>query len=155
LGEGSKKEDRIDMMIPDSLAKRIISIADELKSLMEPKEEVENKYEKKKVNGMPYSKACETIVDYLNKQTNRDFRHSTQKTRDLIYARFNDGFTLKDFKVVMDNKIKDWLGDPDYEKYLRPATLFGNKFEGYLNEKIVTAKERPEDVIKRKNFYSE
>jgi len=46
----------------------------------------------------------------------------------------NDGFTLEDFKTVIDKKCADWLNDAKMCKFLRPETLFGPKFEGYLNE---------------------
>jgi uncharacterized phage protein (TIGR02220 family) len=53
----------------------------------------------------------------------------------LISARLNEGFTVQDFKTVIDNKVSSWFGNKDMEKFLRPETLFGTKFEGYLNEK--------------------
>lgn len=46
----------------------------------------------------------------------------------------SEGFNVDDFKAVIDKKCADWL-KTDMEKYLRPETLFGTKFEGYLNEK--------------------
>lgn len=74
------------------------------------------------------------IVDYLNEKTGRAFKSTTSKTRTSIQARYNEGFELDDFKKVIDNKVSDWLGNNDMAKFLRPETLFGNKFEGYLNE---------------------
>jgi uncharacterized phage protein (TIGR02220 family) len=52
----------------------------------------------------------------------------------LVSARLNEGFTVQDFKTVIDNKVSSWFGNKDMEKFLRPETLFGTKFEGYLNE---------------------
>ena len=52
----------------------------------------------------------------------------------MIEARFNEGFSVEDFKKVIDVKTQEWK-DSNMEKYLRPETLFGNKFEGYLNQK--------------------
>ena len=74
------------------------------------------------------------IVDYLNSKTDKNYRSTTAKTRDLIKARYNEGFRLDDFKQVVDNKVVGWLDDEKMNKYLRPETLFSNKFEGYLNE---------------------
>lgn len=74
------------------------------------------------------------IIDYLNLKADKSYRHSTKKTKDLIKARVNDGFELDDFKKVIDNKCSDWLKAPKWNKFLRPETLFGNKFESYLNE---------------------
>ena len=74
------------------------------------------------------------VLSYLNEKAGTSYRPSTKKTRTLIQARQKEGFALSDFKVVIDKKISDWMGT-DWEKYLRPETLFGTKFEGYLNEK--------------------
>lgn len=76
------------------------------------------------------------IIDYLNLKINSHYKHSTDKTKSLIKARINDGFTLEDFKTVIDKKYDEWVGT-DMEKYLRPETLFGNKFESYLNQKTI------------------
>ena len=74
------------------------------------------------------------IIDYLNARTDKNYKASSKKTRSLIKARFNEDFNLDDFKRVIDNKVDDWIDNPDMCKYLRPETLFSNKFEGYLNE---------------------
>ncbi|MFK5706026.1 conserved phage C-terminal domain-containing protein [Ligilactobacillus sp. LYQ139] len=75
------------------------------------------------------------IIGYLNKRVGTHYRATTRKTQTLIKARLNEGFTVDDFKRVIDNKADEWLGDQKMEKYLRPETLFGTKFEGYLNER--------------------
>jgi len=77
------------------------------------------------------------IVNYLNLKAKTNYKTSGQKTRDLITARWNDGFVLEDFKTVIDKKCLQWLEDPVNAQYLRPETLFSNKFEGYLNQKVV------------------
>ena len=76
-----------------------------------------------------------SIVEYLNEKTGANYRVSTKKTKSLIHARLTEGFTEEDFKTVIDKKSADWMGDSKMERYLRPETLFGTKFEGYLNEK--------------------
>lgn len=83
------------------------------------------------VSRIPYKE----IVDYLNNKTNKKYKHSTGKTRRFIEARWNESFRLDDFKKVIDIKTSEWLGT-NQEKYLRPETLFGTKFEGYLNQEI-------------------
>lgn len=75
------------------------------------------------------------IVDYLNAKAGTSYRHTSKKTQQLIRARWNEGFRLDDFKTVIDNKVTEWLNDPKMNKYLRPETLFGTKFESYLNQK--------------------
>lgn len=88
----------------------------------------------KELDSIPYKE----IVDYLNQKANTNYRHTTKKTRQLIQARWKEDFRLEDFKKVIDNKTSQWLNDPKMNKYLRPETLFGTKFESYLNERVVT-----------------
>ncbi|HGI2258477.1 TPA: conserved phage C-terminal domain-containing protein [Streptococcus agalactiae] len=73
------------------------------------------------------------IISYLNEKANRNYRPNIQKNKTLIKARWSEGFRLDDFKHVIDTTVKDWSGTK-YENYLRPETLFGSKFEGYLNQ---------------------
>lgn len=75
------------------------------------------------------------IIHYFNEKTKADYKPGTNKTKELIRARVREGFTLEDFKKVIDLKTAEWLNDPRMCKYLRPATLFGTKFESYLNQK--------------------
>lgn len=74
------------------------------------------------------------IVDYLNAKADTKFKSSSKKTKSLIHARFEDGFNVDDFYTVIDKKCEEWKGT-EFEKFLRPETLFGTKFEGYLNQK--------------------
>ena len=73
------------------------------------------------------------VIKYLNEKANTNYRVSTKNTQSFISARLKEGFTVEDLKKVIDVKVENWLGT-DFEKYLRPATLFGTKFENYLNE---------------------
>ena len=81
----------------------------------------------------PKIELVKEIIKYLNEKTNKNYTHKSKITQRLIKARTEEGFTLEDFKTVIDNKAKDW-DNPKMEKYLRPQTLFSTKFEGYLNE---------------------
>ena len=94
------------------------------------------------------------VIDYLNQKTNSSYKSSTKKTKDLIKARYNEGFTLDDFKKVIDNKTAEWLNDPTMSKYLRPETLFGTKFESYLNQKGGGQSERNQ-LLNKYNFDKE
>jgi uncharacterized phage protein (TIGR02220 family) len=75
------------------------------------------------------------IITYLNNQTNAEYKPSSRKTRKLIKARWNEGFRYDDFKKVIDLKTEEWLNDPRMSMFLRPETLFGTKFESYINQK--------------------
>ena len=93
----------------------------------------------------------EDIIDYLNQKAGTHFRHSSADTKKHIKARFNDGFTLEDFKTVIDKKSKEWKGT-DMEKFLRPATLFGTKFEGYLNQKEASGSNNKFNNFNQNNY---
>ena len=80
------------------------------------------------------SKYIVEIVNYLNHVANKNYRHTTRKTQALIKARLNEGFTVDDFKRVIDIKNAEWKDDPKMQKFIRPETLFGTKFESYLNQ---------------------
>lgn len=86
---------------------------------------------------LPY----EEIVQYLNQKTNKNFKHTSKVTQRHIRARLAEGFTVSDFKQVIDKKCSDWLRDQKMKEYLRPETLFGTKFESYLNSKTTTTKQ--------------
>lgn len=73
------------------------------------------------------------IVNYLNSVSGKNFSSSTQNTIKHINARLEEGFTVDDFKTVIDTKCEEWSGT-DMAKYIRPDTLFGTKFESYLNQ---------------------
>ena len=74
----------------------------------------------------------EEVIDYLNAKTGASYKANTKDTQKHIKARVAEGFTLPDFKTVIDKKASEWSGT-DMEQYLRPSTLFGPKFESYLN----------------------
>lgn len=84
---------------------------------------------KEKDNNNIYS----LVIDYLNRKASTNYRSTTKNTQSFINARLKEGYTVEDFKKVIDYKSKDWIGT-EFEKYIRPATLFGTKFENYLNE---------------------
>lgn len=72
------------------------------------------------------------VIDYLNEKTGQHFRSTTKATQQHINARIADGFKVEDFKRVVDNMWTAWKGT-QWEQYLRPSTLFGSKFDEYLN----------------------
>ena len=93
-----------------------------------------------------FSEDCATIIRYLNEKTGKNYKHSTKATRQSIHARMKEGFTVDDFKAVIDIKTAQWLKDSKMNSYLRPETLFGTKFEGYLNEAPRQSIEKPQEI---------
>ena len=78
---------------------------------------------------IPYKK----IIDYLNKKTGQNLHSTTKSYQRLIKARWNEGYTLQDFKTVIDNKAFEWQGT-EFWKYMVPRTLFASShFDDYLN----------------------
>jgi len=74
------------------------------------------------------------IVEHLNNKADKHFRHNTKATSSCIKVRLNEGFKPDEFVRVIDKKVIDWKNDKNMDGYLRPQTLFGSKFESYLNE---------------------
>ena len=87
-----------------------------------------------KEEGAEFCANVKEIVEYLNSAIGSHYKPSVEKTRTFIRARLREGFTVEDFKTVIDKKARAWLGNREMQKFLRPETLFGTKFEGYLNE---------------------
>lgn len=77
------------------------------------------------------------IINYLNNKAHKNFKSRSTATRKLINGRLKEGYTLEDFKRVIDVKTQQWLNNPEMNKYLQPSTLFSpSKFENYLNENL-------------------
>ena len=93
------------------------------------------------------TKKVQRVIDYLNEKTGKNYKAKSYVK--IIIARFNDGFTEKDFFKVIDNKVSDWGNNEKMAPYLRPQTLFGNKFDSYLNQNI-NQKEEPKSETKSK-----
>ena len=97
-------------------------------------------------NNNKYIVEIKEIIDYLNLRARKNFRSLTAATQSLIKARLNEGFTVEDFKKVIDIKCSEWLGS-DYAQYLRPQTLFGTKFESYLNSIDTVKPKKDFDIL--------
>ena len=94
------------------------------------------KQTRKKAQESSYpNEVYETIIDYLNQLTGKNYKNNSVINRKFITSRLNDGFSVDDFKRVIEVKSTNWLGGK-MEQFLRPETLFSNKFEAYLNENI-------------------
>lgn len=75
------------------------------------------------------------IIDYLNQKASTKYRSTGKVTRRYIETRLNENFLIEDFKTVIDKKCSEWV-NTEMQSYLRPQTLFGTKFESYLNQKV-------------------
>lgn len=119
-----------------------------------------SKKEKKPIN-KETKELANKILDYLNEKSGSTFKLESNIT--IIAERIAEGFTISDFIVVIDKKIHDWKGT-DYEKYIRPITLFSKKFENYLNgtineqkssnnfSKFVDSVERAKEFIRLRQY---
>lgn len=96
-------------------------------------------------NGIPY----QDIIDYLNQQTGKTFSYKSDHTKILIHCRWNEGHRFEQFQAVIDIKCSKWLTDAKMIDYLRPETLFGTRFESYLNEITHPLSGQVSDTTKR------
>ena len=114
-------------------------LEDHLKTTKEPREDTNNNYNN--LNNLNNdNNIIINTIKYLNEKVGSAYKNNSKKTISLIEARLKEKYSLEDFKTVIDKKVVEWKGT-DLEKYLRPETLFGNKFEGYLNQVIIPQKE--------------
>ena len=103
-----------------------------------PFEETVVKTEEKETQNVDneYKTEIETIISYLNNKLHSRYRFSNSTINKLISSKLKSGFTVDDFLQVIDKKYDDWYDNEELSKYLRPITLFGNKFENYLNQPV-------------------
>ena len=83
------------------------------------------------------------VIDHLNQRSGKEFISRSKGTQRHIDARVNDGFKEEDFITVIDFKVDQWKDDPKMAAYIRPETLFGPKFESYLQEAKTKPIEKP------------
>ncbi|HFJ9286171.1 TPA: phage replisome organizer N-terminal domain-containing protein [Bacillus toyonensis] len=102
--------------------------------------EIQKEYSPEKPQDIVQSIPYQEIVDYLNMKAKTNYKHTSKKTQDLIKARWKEGYRLTHFQQVIDIKASQWIDNTEMSGYLRPITLFGTKFESYLNEKSVQRK---------------
>lgn len=92
------------------------------------------------------SEIYKRIIDYLNSRCGTRYTEKNRQTKEIIHARLEEKFTEEDFYTVIDKKCNEWIGT-EMERYLRPQTLFGTKFESYLNQNIVKEQKNGERDI--------
>lgn len=93
------------------------------------KEKEEDTYIEK-IEGFPYDE----IIEHLNKTIGSNYKSNSKAIIKLINQHVEEGFDKEDFINVINKKYKEWNGT-ELSKFLRPTTLFGNKFESYVNQK--------------------
>ena len=76
------------------------------------------------------------VIDYLNQKAGTRYEYNSTKTITLLNTLFRKGYTVDDIKKVIDIKCNEWLHQETMRMYLRPRTLFSNKFEDYLNQEV-------------------
>jgi uncharacterized phage protein (TIGR02220 family) len=104
------------------------------KQVVKPKTETSKNNEKNE-SAINMNEVYDSIISYLNSKANTNYQSTTKSYQSLINARFKSKFRIEDFYKVIDNKCAEWIGT-DFQKFLRPETIFGNKFETYLNQQI-------------------
>lgn len=77
------------------------------------------------------------VIDHLNEKAGTRYRYNSTNTVKCLKSLLTgkNPYTVEDCITVIDKKCSEWIGT-NFEQYLRPDTLFGNKFEGYLNSKV-------------------
>jgi uncharacterized phage protein (TIGR02220 family) len=107
------------------------------------------------------SSDIEEIISYLNQKTGKNFKATTESTKKHIGGRLKEGYSVEDFKRVIDVKCNQWLADSKMSAYLRPETLFApSHFEAYLNEAPapkpiqITAPEEEEEEMTDEEFFA-
>jgi uncharacterized phage protein (TIGR02220 family) len=93
---------------------------------------------KKSKETSKHDKNIKEILEHLNNKLGSKFRVANG-----LKARLNEGFTVEDAKKVIDIKFAEWIGDEKMKQYIRPDTLFGNKFDSYLNQEMQAQQEKP------------
>ena len=103
----------------------------------ELKTEKQKTQRKKTAETIYPNEVYEEIIEFLNLATGKKYKKTSATNRKFITQRLNEGYLVDDFKQVITVKTKNWLGGK-MEQYLRPETLFSNRFESYLNENVIS-----------------
>lgn len=128
--ERSKEEDK------EYIYNNTLSDSNSLKIQENEKEKEIPKKEKDGLEELPerFSKEYREIINYLNEKTGKKYSAKSRVNQGHMSARLKEGFTVEDFKKVIDTKCFQWKDDPKMSQFLRPETLFSTKFDRYLNE---------------------
>ena len=102
----------------------------------------ENNVTEEKPRKVVWTEETKHIIDYLNNRTGKKYSVKTKKTAQLVHKLLDNGFKVEDFERVIDIKCSQWLNNEKMNQYLRPRTLFSEKFEDYLNEAPARTKQQ-------------
>lgn len=121
----------------DSVTSRNVSERDEKSSVNSTNKNRNRNNNRNRNKNKEREQIVTEIIEYLNEKTERNFSINSKETIGLINGRLKEGYSLENFKYVIDIKVAKWKDDPKMQDYLRPSTLFRpTNFENYLNEKI-------------------
>lgn len=129
--------------------KNLSSLSENTPSLLETSKNIETSKEQKptkqkslKAEKIKNKEIVEEIIAYLNEKANKHFKATNKEAIKFINGRLSEGYTIEDFKKVIDNRCEKWLNDEKMNEYLRPSTLFRpSNFEAYYND-VLSMKEK-------------
>lgn len=81
------------------------------------------------------------LIQYLNEKTGSDYK-ADKANAVRVQTLLDSGYTPNQLRTVIDKKVDEWYGDSKMRTYLRPSTLFGDKFSEYLAAPISLSAER-------------
>lgn len=99
----------------------------------------ENGAKMERVYNREYADICDRVIEYFNSRCGKGYKNCSKTAKEFIAARLEEGFSESDFYTVIDKKANEWI-DTKWERYLRPYTLFGDKFDDYLNQPVAEHK---------------
>lgn len=126
-------ENQLAQILLNNSCKNSTASSAEMEELEAPKQQGNNNKPKNNKNSNNKDIYI-AVVDYLNSKAGTHYRATSKDTQKHINARLAEGYTVEQFQRVIDNMCAAWIGG-EFEQYLRPSTLFGSKFENYLNRK--------------------
>ena len=90
------------------------------------------------------------LIQYLNEKTGSDYK-ADKANAVRVQTLLDSGYSPDQLRTVIDKKVSEWYGDEKMRPYLRPSTLFGDKFGEYLAAPISLTAERERDQKKKES----
>jgi len=94
---------------------------------------------------------CVVAIEYLNEKAGKNFKF-VETHKELLRARFKEGYTIDDVKDVIDSKTDEWINNAEKNHFLRPATLFNREkfsnYHGLVGTKAKTNDDELDDFVK-------